>query len=868
MRKKLLLVIIAVLGVFGLVACGQTTTEATTAAPTTEAPTTVEGDTTAAPTTAAPTTAAPDLDWDLDATYRTYISGVENMNPYSETLGTTSDMNYYLTDSLYTGDYDWATAIEQGIATEEGDFSGGAENLPYGRFPAMAAGEPVDVNGDGITWTVTLRTDLAFEDGTPIDAHTFEYSWSQLLDPKLLNARASSLYDSTSLPVAGAEAYYKQLSPDEDGLGFEVYQDTTDNNIKYTRENSYWGTDTGGNGWDLYLADFFEYGVLAGPTEAVAEPWGGTYGTLGNGWILEDTGANYFVYGDDDILYAPSAGWTLDGVAMPTVDDMPDDVGGTYAGVLPAYADSTGARVDLDDEGAPLNAEYSTDDAIPVAWSEVGIKADETDDYVLHITLSEAKTAWDFKGQLLSGITGVVHEVQYEAGMNTTETQTNYGTIDNPLVSYGPYTLTTWEDGVVFIFDARDEYYASDDFRIRHVRYEWIEDQSIAVEEFRAGELDIVGASGDYYDEFKYSPYMKLTPSTTFFRFAFNIEGSTQYDLNPILVYPEFRQAFYYAIDREEFALEVRAPSHPTQAFLGPVYLSTEYNSIPYRGSEAGQSVVEDFAPETNGYDPVLARSLFDTAYDLAIADGTIIDGDTVHVEYKFYDVETNWKVANWVKSTVEAIFNDVTAAPRFILDLVAVSDSALDDAWDNGHFEMTFGGWRGMDFDAPGMIGFVYNSTTIELGYMLERGFETATMEVTVEMPDTLAAVQGWIADYQAMTDPTEAQTEQYDAWVAMLTKFDLTTGVLTCTYDELYNYAYYELYNVKDVDYPGKQDDFDRITAAMETVLMEEMIAIPLFTTVSATVYSSRVVFEADSYHAWMGWGGFKYMYIAAED
>jgi oligopeptide transport system substrate-binding protein len=504
--------------------------------------------------------------------------------------------------------------------------------------------------------------------------------------------------------------------------------------------------------------------------------------------------------------------------------------------------------------------ELSTDDAIPVAWSTVGFKV--ISDLVFEITLGEARTAWDVKGQLLSGITGVVHETAYEAGMNEARTLTDYGTVDNPLVSYGPYTLSTWDADQLYIFDARDDYYDSDTYRIRHVRYDVIVDQSIAVDEFRAGRLDIVAASGDYYAEFKYSPYLKLTPATTFFRFAFNVAGRNMdpAEKNPILVYPEFRKAFYFAIDREEFALEVRAPSHPTQAFLGPVYLSTEYNSVSYRSSEAGVAVAEDFAPETFGYDPVQARTLFDEAYDLAVAAEEIEEGDTVFVEYKFYDVETNWKVANWVKSTVEAIFNDVTAAPRFNLTLTAVSGDALDAAWDNGDFEMTFGGWQGLNFDAPSMLGQVYNSA---LTYMLEKGFDTESAEVVVDLNATYVALQAWIADYDPLT-ATETQQTAYDEWVAVLDKFD-TEGVITCTYDELFGYAYGEFYNVADVNYEGKTDDFDRITAALEGVLMDQMIAIPLFTTVAATVYSSRMVFEAPEYHVWMGWGGLAYMYIA---
>jgi oligopeptide transport system substrate-binding protein len=232
-----------------------------------------------------------------------------------------------------------------------------------------------------------------------------------------------------------------------------------------------------------------------------------------------------------------------------------------------------------------------------------------------------------------------------------------------------------------------------------------------------------------------------------------------------------------------------------------------------------------------------------------------------------------------------------------FELELAAVSNAALDDAWDNGDFEMTFGGWQGLDFDAPSMIGQVYNSTK---SYMLEVGFDTAGASVTATLPHTKVALTGWVADfeaefadfltlyntYMAIPEPTQAETDAYNAdvaaladalvpsdnalaayedWVAVLALFD--GDDLTTTYNQLFNYAYGEFYNVADVNYDGKDDDFDEITATLEAVLLDQMIAIPLFTSVGTTVYSTRVVFEADSYHARMGWGGFKYMYIGTE-
>lgn len=818
-----------------------------------------------------------DLDYDVDAIFTTYISGVTNINPYNQMMATSSEIFTYVTDSLYMGDYDWAKAIDEGLATEVGDFAtSGAVNLPYGRLPAMAVGEPVDVLGDGTVWEITLREDLVFEDGTAIDANTFVWSWSQLLDPDQLNIRGSVLYADTSLPVLNAEAYYKQKTPDKDSYGYDLYtlDDTADPVVYYARENSYYGGVIGHADWDLYhvaLDSPWASGKLVGPNgeDAYLEDWGcgladcseaygDTYKTSnGTTFYLETETGDTFMVDADDVLYAPEAGWLLDDVAVPVVDEDDDYI---FAGADPAYALLDGVPVAVDADGIPVGAETTYFDATEVTWDEVGIKAKS--DFVLEITLNTPRTAWDVKGNLLSGITGVVHQVQYELGLNDSGTSTTYGTIDNQLISYGVYNMTTWQAETLFIFDINDSHYDAENNKIKHIRYEFISDQSIAVEEFKLGNLDLVSASGDYFDDFEFSPGLKLTPGSTFFRFAFNIAGPDGYDANPILADLNFRQAFYYAIDREEFVTEVNSPGYPTQGLLGPIYLSTEFNSVAYRSSEAGLAIFADLSSETSGFNPVLARELFDLAYAKLVTDEVIELGDNVSVEYKMYDAETNWKLANWVKSTVEGIFNDPTASPRFTLNIVAVSSDAIGTAWDNGDFEMTFGGWTGYDFNAPKMLGEVYN--TFDEETMLEVGFDTENAEVSVVLEASYDALTAWVVEYDAMSNPTEIQTDSYNDWIAMLDDFDDATKEISCTYHELFVYAYGALYNVNDINYDGKTDDFDAITATLEAVLLDQMINIPLFTRVAATVYSNRIIFEADSFHPWMGWGGMRYMYI----
>jgi oligopeptide transport system substrate-binding protein len=794
---------------------------------------------------------------DTNATYLTYIGTVTNLNPYSETLANASELYTLVSDYLYDGDYDWDLAIDLGIASEVGDFTNTAQ-LPFNYFPAMATERPVDVNGDGMVWEVTLREDLEFVDGTPIDANTFDYSYKQLLDPKLLNARATNLYSTDSLPLINAEAYFKQLTPDKDALGFIMY---TVGEVQYSRENAYFGLTDGG--YDIYHVEN-KYQNLIGPEgiKAYVENWGdAAYGL--NGWVLETQADTYFKVGTDNNLYAPTTGWTLDGVPVPAVTELPDGVtiktgAAQYAGAYPAYMDAEGNRATTDEDGIPVGGVETYEQATPVLWSEVGFEV--VDQYTMRFHLAAKKSQWQVMTNLSSAITSVVHPANFESGKIEGGARTNYGSIDNPLVAFGRYEIIEWQPDGFFRFQRNEDHYDAADYRIKYIRYDIINDQSTAVNEFQQGRLDLAGASGSYYQTYKNSPYLKLSPVTTFFRFAFSLDrmkdGNSEND-TPIMQYLDFRKALYFATDRETFVTDVRAPGFPTHGILGPVYFSSEQNPFSYRASVPGQEVLADLAPETNGYDPIMAKQLFDQVYAQAVADEVITDGDVVAIEFVFADAESNHTMANWLEATWEEIFGD-----KFDLVKNAVPSATLTATgtgiWDTGNFDLTFGGWQGLQFWAPGMLQ-VYSSGR-GAAYILEVGFETGGAILEVELGAGKAAVQGWLDELLLVEEPTSSQEEYIDLFEDFLA--DFTGDIYTNTYDYIWETVYY---TILDYDlYEGREDDFDRITAALEGELLGQMINIPLFTTVGATVYSARVQFEAQAYHARMGWGGLKYMYI----
>ncbi len=666
---------------------------------------------------------------DKTYTYRTSISPVSDINPHNTTLATASDLYDLLGTGLYIGDFDFAA---QGRAV--GDFTD-AENLAYDRFPRMAKALPIDVNDDGKLWEIRLREDLYFADGTHINADTFLFSYMMLIDPLLLNARASVIYND--LQIVGSEDYFFQ------------------------------------------------------------EVAAGTH------------------YDDYDL-----------------------------------------------------------------SFSEVGI--DKVDDYTFTLATNYAFTQWDILANLLGPITGPVHPENYEALMNDERDNTQYGTqaeIEH-YVSYGPYLVEAWEPDQVYVFTKNDDFIWADEYRFDRVRYEVLTVQTDIVNMFEAGNLDVAGVGGQYWEQYENWSNLKLTQTMATFRWAFNGGERPDGNTNPMLQYTDFRQAIYHAIDRQEMTATVTAPSLPGQGLISPEYFAHDLDDTPYRQTSQGQSVFADRFPDTNGYNPSLAAELFDSAYDQAIADGVIADGDTVWLELSMMDSETNFTTNEWVQEALENVFGD-----RFDFRLRAMTSDALDDVGETGNFDMMFYAWQGVKFDPISLMGQVFTNV---YGLMHEVGYDTENWDVSVELDgfqavaaerigERLSALQAEIDSLQAAidaldsADPDDAEElesleEQKASLQAEYDNLDGFEDVLTLTFFDWFIET--RPGGLLYAPYDGIVEDWRSITAAMESLLLDEQINIPLFINNQAAAYSDRVVFENPSQHVRMEWGGFRYMYLNVAD
>lgn len=88
-------------------------------------------------------------------------------------------------------------------------------------IPALALDMP-EISEDGLTYTIKIRDDAEWTNGTPVTAHDFIYAWKKLADPETA-ANYGFLVDGTFLN--GTEVLYGEKPVDE--LGVQALDDHT-----------------------------------------------------------------------------------------------------------------------------------------------------------------------------------------------------------------------------------------------------------------------------------------------------------------------------------------------------------------------------------------------------------------------------------------------------------------------------------------------------------------------------------------------------------------------------------------------------------------------------------------------------------------
>jgi oligopeptide transport system substrate-binding protein len=113
----------------------------------------------------------------------------------------------------------------------------GLLELNAAQEPVPGAAAAMEVSADGLKYTLALRDDLTYSDGTPLTARHFEYAWRRALDPR----EGFHPYGSVAYDIVGAEELanadpqdHAQVTELLNNLGVKALDDTT---IEFTLKN-------------------------------------------------------------------------------------------------------------------------------------------------------------------------------------------------------------------------------------------------------------------------------------------------------------------------------------------------------------------------------------------------------------------------------------------------------------------------------------------------------------------------------------------------------------------------------------------------------------------------------------------------------
>ena len=763
-----------------------------------------------------------------------------NWNPHTYQ---TSDDSYPL-DFLVSGLYTFIFNDELNPIEGKDPYSG------YVIVPEMAAEMPVDVTEDikaqygdkfgipadatsGYAYKIALNPNAKWQDGTPINADTYVYSMQMLLDPKLMNYRATDYYDG-DLAIAGANNY--------------AHSGRT---VK--RANSSDGATKAYEVAALVKGDDGVYKTAEGYTVYIGLDDTG-YGWMGGASLTDYKG--YFPEGVYDALkaladengYVPCTDEALDTLYQFTGSDVWGNESREDLGYYLSY-DFTYAEYTFDTVGCLKTGEY-----------EITI--------VLEKSLSGFYLLYNLSGNWL------VYQPYYDANIKQVGDAftSSYNTSVETTMSYGPYKMTYYQADKSMKFEKNENWHGYTDGK--HI-YKDPEDgkiypmyqttaidcQVVAEAEtrksmFLAGQLMGYGLQAADFDSYRSSDYCYATPATsTFFLILNGHRGAitereaaedfdtAKFDLE-CLTLTKFKQAMALSYDKELFASTVSPARSGGYGLIGTTYIYDPETGARYRDTDAAKKALCDFyavdvskyesldaaVDSITGYDVEGARKFFAEAYAEAIEKGFITDTDgdgksdqTIRIEYCLSsDSDFMTTTIGYLNSALK----DVLAGTPFEGKIEFVKSAPYGNAWSekirSGLADTVLGGWSGSALNPFSLTDLYVNSS---------RAYDAAWFDAnTVDMTLTIA---------------DEEITLTLKEWS------DALNGAAVTKDGKTYNFG-------------DGQADIDtrlNILAAFETRILQNFNYLPMLEDASMALLSQQVYYVVEEYNPVMGRGGIAY-------
>ena len=817
--SKLLALVLALAMVFALAACGESAPAPAPAETPAEQPTTDAPAETPAETPAEPEEVG-------TYTYQDSVSTMAtNWNPHT----------YQTTDDAYPADFLRVGLYAFWFNDELHPVEGKEPYTGYVIVPEMAASEPVDVTEQvkaehpefnipesataGYAYTIDLNPDAVWEDGTPINADTYVYSMKRLLDPELLNYRATDYY-AGDLCIAGAENYALQGQKEYTAIG-------------------------------VTASDF-----------------------IANGGNVEDLFVDAYDFWNSDASYTDA-----DGNALPQYVSVLDEtvygenVDDAFSGKA-LYDEYLGAGAPYEaygpDELYTITGEYATGLDFD---STVGIM--KTGDYQITLVFGKSLAGFNLLYNLSSN--WIVKEDLYEANLSESNGvySSTYNTSVETTSSYGPYKLTTYQADKFMKFEKNENWYGWNDGKHVYVdpedgetypmyQTDVIECEVVAEAEtrklmFLKGELMGYGLQASDFATYRNSDYIYFTPSETIFFLILNgykqaienREAAADFDTATqdlqMLLNLNFRKAIAVTYDKELFASTISPSRSGGYGIIGNAYIYDPDTGARYRDTDQAKKAlcsfysvnVDDFGGDLDaavssitGYDPETAKELFAAAFTEGLEAGYINDADadgvcdqTITIEYALSsDSDFMTRTIDYLNEKMA----EVTAGTAFEGKIVFAKSAPYGNDWSNkikaGLADTVLGGWSGSALNPFSLSDLYVNPAyqydaawfnSDEVSMTLEVGGEEITMNIH-KWSDALNGA--------TVTDDADIERCFGDGIADVETRLD--------------------------------------ILAALETVILGTYDYLPMLQDASAALLSKQVFYVVEEYNPIMGRGGIRYM------
>ncbi len=774
----------------------------------------------------------------IGSSFFDYDYKFENDKKYNED-GTINKAG--IVPGAYTTNYSAATKLEDVTSTVD---------AKWGYTDAQKA-------QGGYAWKITLRDDLKWDDGTAITAADFEYSMKQQLDPKFMNFRANTYYDTLRIKnskeyfFSGAPiytpivpAYGSDETPDYSFKmeGAEVYMNTTSTGMtlaSYTLDeliNDYVGTEEAVAALKVIADAANEYGytlITAENMEAAKELVGYALKPFGIDWSAETEESK-------------------NGLFMETLF------------YISGYGDE-------------------------VAWDTVGIYAIAEENAIV-VCLDTAFKLLNEDGTLnyqaayyMSGLP-LVHQAKYEASKKApaegaTLWTSNYNSSLETTASWGPYKLVEFEAGSHYKLAKNENWYGwnmeqyNGQYKIDTIYCRKVEEFSTKWMGFLKGTYDDASLQTENAAEYVDSKYVYYTSTATG---TFGMQLFSDLSVlknsennNGILAIKDFRHAFNLALNRSDIVEKIWPGSAiPCFGLLNVAYYydiensSTLADGGQYRNTAIAKAGIlraygftevdgkwssgdlkdlslDEAYEALTGYNPVLAKEKMAAAvaeltanaekygYD-ATKDITLVYGSSADTDKQRFR-------ANYLQEILTELVKGTAIEGKVKVVFDASAGSKWAEAFRSGDTQIGFGyGFSGNPFNPFDIIGAFVNPDD-SLNYHMY--WDTSKIDMTLTMPagdyagagETITmSVQNWYYCLNGLAE-SENQAKTYN-WGAGFAPTEARLMILS----------------------------------ALEELTIGESRSVMLIADSGGTFLGAKFSYFSDVENVFMGFGGIRYMEV----